>query len=449
MIAIETELAKLRKTAVEERDIQGGYNAIDAKTLAKQVKLDWKLYWKAFGATPGKQLVTTTPRYFRELDRLRQRIKPAQWASYFTYHLISRTALALPKVFDDQAFELERLLTGVEQKLDRARRCVDATEQGLGELLAHQYVTRFFPSSSKQAATSMFEAMVKVMSEELGRLDWMSEATRKTSQQKLARIGPLIGFPDQPKGYAFEVKRADFAGNVLRARAHETRRQLQKAGKPVDRTEWPMRAFTVDAYYEPTMNVTTFPAGILQPPFFGVDRSIAANLGGIGMVIGHELTHAFDDQGAQFDADGNLANWWQKDDAAKFKERSSCVAEQYSTFEVLKGQFINGWLTVGENIADMGGVKLAYKTFRELRKDAPKVYNADGFTEDQQFFLAVGQAWCSNARPAEIQYRLNSDVHSPQKFRIYGALRNLPAFADAFRCAAGTPMRPANACSVW
>ncbi|MEJ7603574.1 MAG: M13 family metallopeptidase [Kofleriaceae bacterium] len=449
VVVIETELAKLRKTAVEERDLQGGYNPIDTKTLAKQVKLDWKLYWKAFGAKPGNKLVITTPRYFRELDRLRQRIKPAQWASYFTYHLVSRRTLALPKVFDDQAFELERLLTGVEQKLDRARRCVDATEHALGELLGLQYVSKYFPSSSKQAATTMFDAMVKVMNEQLGKLDWMSEPTRKLSQQKLARVGPMIGFPEQPKVYAFDVKRPDFVGNTLRAQAYETRRQLQKAGKPVDRNEWQMQAFTVDAYYEPTMNITALPAGILQPPLFGPDRSVAANLGGIGMVIGHELTHAFDDQGAQFDAEGNLSNWWQKDDEAQFKERGTCVADQYSTFEVLKGQFINGRLTLGEDIADMGGVKLAFTTYRALRKDAPKVYNADGFTEDQQFFLAVGQAWCSKARPAEVQYRLTTDPHSPPKFRIYGALRNLPAFAEAFSCAAGTPMRPANACSVW
>jgi len=210
-----------------------------------------------------------------------------------------------------------------------------------------------------------------------------------------------------------------------------------------------MHAFTVNAYYEGTMNNTALPAGILQPPFFGQDRQIAANLGGIGMVIGHELTHAFDDHGAQFDADGNLKNWWSKEDKAKFDERAQCVADQYGTFEAAPKQFVSGKLTLGEDIADLGGVKMAFDAYRALRKDATKIYVADGFTEDQQFFLAVGQAWCDKDRPAEIERRLTVDVHAPPRFRVYGALRNLPDFATAFGCAEGTPMRPTTSCSVW
>ena len=224
---------------------------------------------------------------------------------------------------------------------------------------------------------------------------------------------------------------------------------LAKAGKPYDRSEWQMNSFTVNAYYDPSANNTALPAGILQPPFFGADRGVAANMGGIGMVIGHELTHGFDDEGAQFDADGNLKNWWSADDKTKFDAKGTCVADQYSTFEAMPKGFVNGRLTLGENIADLGGVKMAFHAYRMLREGADKQLVADGFSEDQQFFLAVGQAWCSKDRPAEIQRRLTVDPHSPPKFRVFGSLRNLPEFSKAYSCAAGTPMHPAKACSVW
>ncbi len=259
----------------------------------------------------------------------------------------------------------------------------------------------------------------------------------------------LVGYPDHWKTYDFDVRREDFLGNTLRASAFTTKRELGKAGKPVDRGEWNMSAYRVDAFYNATANTTHLPAGILQPPFFGAERSIAANLGGIGMVIGHELTHGFDDQGAQFDGDGNLKNWWQKDDKAKFGERAQCLVDQYSQFEALPKQYVQGKLTLGENIADLGGVKMAFNAYRTLRKDAPKVFVADGLSEDQQFFVAVAQAWCSKDRTAETQLRLTNDPHSPPKFRVYGALRNLHEFSDAFKCLPGTPMRPAKTCSVW
>ncbi|HEU0031380.1 MAG TPA: M13 family metallopeptidase [Kofleriaceae bacterium] len=451
VLAIETELAKLTKTAVERRDIPASYNPTDLKALGKTVKLDWKTYWKALGVDPGKlgKIVVGTPKFFAALDKLRAKFKYPQWASYFTYHAVSDVAFALPKPFDNEAFELERVLTGVEKQKDRSKRCIEATQGGLGELLGQVYVGKYFPPASKQTATTLVDALVKQMGEELGKLDWMSEPTRQIAQQKLGKVVRMIGYPEKWRSYDFEVKRADFAGNALRAAAFETRRLVSRAGKPVDRSEWQMNTYTVNAYYEPTANNTALPAGILQPPFFAQDRSVAANLGGIGMVIGHELTHGFDDQGAQFDAEGNLKNWWQKDDEKKFADKGTCVAEQYSTFEALPKQFVNGRLTLGENIADLGGVKMAFRAYRSLRKDAQKLYVADGFDEDQQFFLAVGQAWCSKDRPAEIQRRLTVDPHSPPKFRVYGALRNLKEFAEAFKCAPGTPMRPAQTCSVW
>ncbi|MFN0253687.1 MAG: M13 family metallopeptidase [Kofleriaceae bacterium] len=453
VIAIETELAKLTKTAVEKRDIPAMNNPTDIKKLAKQVKIDWKAYAKAVGHDYSKKIIVGTPTYFASLDKLRAKFKFSQWANYFTYHALAKNAFGLPKTYENEMFELAKVLTGVEQQQERAKRCVNATQASLGELLGQQYVAKYFPSSSKQTATMLVDAIMKAMGEQIGRLDWMSDATKQTAQGKLAKVVRMIGYPDKWRIYDFEVKREDFTGNRMRAVAAETRRVLVRAGKPVDRTEWQMNTYDVNAYYDPTANNTALPAGILQAPFFGQNRGVAANLGGIGMVIGHELTHGFDDQGALFDADGNLRpkdkSWWSPDDSKKFEERGACVADQYSSFEVAPKQFINGRLTLGENIADMGGVKMAFQAYRALRKDAARVFVADGFTEDQQFFIAVAQAWCSKDRPAEVQRRLTTDPHSPPKFRVYGSLRNLREFSDSFKCAAGTPMNPAKTCSVW
>ncbi|HEY5945385.1 MAG TPA: M13 family metallopeptidase [Kofleriaceae bacterium] len=450
VLAIEIELAKLTKSRVERRDIKTMNNPTDLKKLAKQTKsIDWKAYFKALGATASARIVVSTPKFFAGLDALRKRFKPAQWSGLFTYRLLMSTASALPKAFDDEAFALRQLIQGVAEKPPRYKRCIDATTIGLGELLGHAYVDKYFSADARQTAKALVDALAAAMNDELGKLDWMSEPTRKTAQDKLAKLVRMVGYPDKWRSYDFEVKRDDFAGNALRAAAFETKRVLAKAGKPVDRTEWFINTFTVDAYYNPSANNTVLPAGILQRPFFGADRSVAANLGGIGMMIGHELTHGFDDQGAQMDAAGNFKNWWQPDDKTKFEAKGKCVAEQYDTFEALPKQFVNGKLTLGEDIADLGGVKMAFKAYRSLRKDAQRVVVADGFTEDQQFFLGVAQAWCGKVRPAEAQRLLTVDPHAPVKFRIYGALRNLPEFSQAFQCAAGTPMHPAASCSVW
>jgi putative endopeptidase len=450
VVAIETELARLTKTAVEQRDVAAAYNPTDLKALGRQVRsVDWPAYWKGLGAAASGKIVVGTPRLFAALDKLRAKFKPAQWASYFTYHLVQGLAFAMPRPIDDTAFELTRLLTGVEKQRERGKRCIEHTTVALGELLGQAYVASYFPASSKQAASQLVDALVRAMTDDIAGLDWMADATKQLALAKLARIVRMVGYPDHWKAYDFDVKRDDFAGNALRAAAFEVHRELARAGKPVDRSEWQMNAFQVDAYYNPSANNTALPAGILQPPFFGQDRAIAVNLGGIGMVIGHELTHGFDDQGAQFDGAGNLVNWWQKADLAKFADKGKCVADQYSGYEVMPKKFIQGQLTVGENIADLGGVKMAFRAYRALRKDAAKLYIADGFLEDQQFFLAVGQAWCARERPAETERRLATDPHSPHKFRVFGALRNLPEFSEAFHCVAGTPMRPARTCSVW
>ncbi len=450
VVAIETELAKVTKTPTEERDVPAAYNPTDLKALAKQTSsVDWPAYFKALGFAPSAKLNVGTPKFFAAIDALRTQFKPAQWATYFTYHALDGLAETLPKAFDDEHFELLKALTGVEQRPERFKRCIDTTTGALGELLGKQYADKYFPPAAKQSATSLVDALVQSMHDDLSALDWMSPQTKQIAVAKLAKIVRRVGYPDKWKTYDFAVKRDDYAGNALRASVFASHRERAKSGKPYDRAEWDMNSFTVNAYYNPSANNIALPAGILQMPFFGVDRGIAANLGGIGLVIGHELTHGFDDQGAQFDADGNLVNWWQPDDKPKFDAKGTCVADQYSSFEALPKGFVNGRLTLGEDIADLGGAKNAFAAYRALRKGAAKQYVADGFTEDQQFFIGVAQSWCDKDRPAEIQRRLAVDPHAPPKFRVYGALRNLPEFAAAFSCPLGTPMHPQKACAVW
>jgi putative endopeptidase len=450
VVAIETELARLTKTAVEQRDLADAYHPTDLRELGKQAtSVDWPQYFQGLGASPSKRIVIGTPRLFAGLDKLRAQLKPAQWASYFTYQLLEHLAFALPAAFAAESFELQKLVSGVERPHERSQRCVEATGTALGELVAQPYVARYFAGSTKQDVTKVVDAVVAAMAAELGGLDWMSDATKQAAIARLGKITRMIGFPERWRSYDFEVKRDDFAGNVLRASAFETHRRLARAGKPVDRGEWRMNAFDVGASYDAGLHHLALPAAILQRPAFAPDRAVAANLGGIGEMIGRELIHALDDRGAQLDADGNLRSWWSADDLATFARKARCVAEQYATFEVLPKKLVQAQLTLGENIADLGGAKLAFQAYHALRKGAAKTYVADGFSEDQQFFLAVGQAACSRDRPAEAERRLRIDPQAPPKFRVYGALRNMTEFAEAFRCAPGTPMRPARSCAVW
>ncbi|MGE0870514.1 MAG: M13 family metallopeptidase [Kofleriaceae bacterium] len=447
VIAIERELAKLTATTTDTRD---SYRTSDVRTLANQVtSIEWAAYWKGLGVAPGTKLVIAVPAWFEQLDRIRAAFRPRQWASYFAYHLAASRSFELPAAFDSEAFELDKLLTGVERPPERHTRCVEVTQAALGELIGQHYITKHFSEGSRQAAGALVDAIVDVAAAELDQLDWMTPQTKQRARAKLARVVKMIGFPDSWRTYPFEVKREDFAGNRLRADAFELRRVLALAGTVVDRSAWQLNAFAVTASYSASSNAIVVPAGILQPPLFGQDRSIAANLGGIGAVIGHELIHALDDQGARFDGDGRLSSWWTDADRMAYEQRGSCVARAYSGFEVLPGHRIDGALTRAENIADLAGVKLAFKAYRRLRASATSHYVADGLDEDQQFFVAVAQAWCTHERADEIARRLAADPHAPPRFRVFGALRNTPELATAFRCSAGTAMRPSTTCSVW
>ena len=292
-------------------------------------------------------------------------------------------------------------------------------------------------------------AIGKAFEDDVQTLDWMDPATKQRAREKFEAMAYLIGYPDKWKTYQFKVDPTDYAGNVLRGQAWEVTRQLRKIGQPVDRGEWEMTPPTVNAYYSPQKNQMVFPAGILQPPFYDVKASIPVNLGAMGMVVGHELTHGFDDEGSQFDKHGNLEDWWTPEVKKQFKDKTGCIAKEYGSFEAVPGVKLNGKLTLGENIADNGGIKLAYNAYKALRSDAKTVRVADGFSEDQQFFLATGQLWCSKQHDEFARMMAQVDPHSPPHSRVNGSLSNLPAFAKAFSCKAGTPMHPENACSVW
>jgi putative endopeptidase len=450
VMKIETEIAKVSKSRVERRDPTGMYNKIDRPGLAKAAPhFAWDEYFKEIGFPAINDVTVTSVPFFEGVDRLLTSAKPSEWQSYLTWHVLHSMTDALPKAFADEAFRMEATLTGQKEQRVRWKRCVGSTDGALGELLAQPFVKAHFTPAAKEATERYVHQISDAFSKELGTLDWMDAATKEKAYEKLRAMAYLIGYPNKWRVYDFEVKPGQHAANLLAARAFDFRRRLRKIGKPVDREEWGMTPPTVNAYYRGTMNHMVFPAGILQPPFFNVSAAIPVNLGAIGMVVGHELTHGFDDKGSQFDAKGNLHNWWTDDVRAKFKAKTDCVDKQYSGYEPIPGVKLNGQLTLGENIADNAGVKLAFRAYRALRKDAKDAQVASGFTEDQQFFLGVGQVWCTKQTDEFTRLRASTDTHSPPRFRVNGPLSNLPEFAEAFQCKEGAPMRRPSACTVW
>jgi putative endopeptidase len=450
VMRIETELAKGSKTRVERRDPKAMYNRLDRDGVGKAApRMLWDDYYKGLGFNGIREINVTAPRFLEAVNTLFGAEKPAAWRNYLSWHVVRSLTAALPKAFVEEGFAFESSLTGQKEQRVRWKRCVEATSGALGELVAQPYLKGNFSPESKEATERYVHEVAQAFGHEVDKLDWMDAVTKERAAEKLKAMAYLIGYPKAWKVYDFEVKPKSYLDNLLAAHGWDLRFHLDKVGKPVDREEWHMTPPTVNAYYSAQMNHMVFPAGILQPPFFNPKASIAVNLGGMGMVVGHELTHGFDDAGSQFDAKGNLVNWWTDQDNARFKEKTQCVADQYGGYEPLPGVKLNGKLTLGENIADGGGVKLAFHAYRAMRKDAPEVVKAGGFTEDQQFFLGVGQAWCSKLSDEVARLRAQTDPHSPPRFRVNGSLSNLPEFAAAFSCEEGTPMRRQNACTVW
>ncbi|HEU5061496.1 MAG TPA: M13 family metallopeptidase [Kofleriaceae bacterium] len=449
VLKIETALARASRPAEELEDPRAIYNKIDRAGLDKIApQLGWGAYFAALGRPDLKDVSADAPGFLTAAGKLLASERPATWRSYLEWQVLRSTAPLLSKTFVDLDFELARLVSGVAEPRPRAKRCVTATDKAMGEYLAQPYVAKFMSPSARESADRLVSEIESAMAAELAKVTWLEPQTRQRALEKLAAMAHLIGYPKKWRTYDVALGPV-YGANALAARRFDLARELGKVGKPFDRSEWFITPPTVNAYYTDNANQMVFPAGILQPPFFAPRRPAAVNLGALGMVVGHELTHGFDAGGAQFDADGNMVNWWQDRDLAEFQRRGECVAAQYSQYEALPGVKVNGRLTLRENIADLGGIKLAFRAYRALRAGAASAIEADGFDEDQMFFLGVGQAWCTLRREEETRRRIKVDPHAPPRFRVNGSLSNLPDFHRAFGCEVGRPMHPASTCEVW
>jgi endothelin-converting enzyme/putative endopeptidase len=371
------------------------------------------------------------------------------WKTYLTWHVLHSEAPMLPIAFVKENFSFYgQALTGAKEQRPRWKRCVDFTDNQLGEALGRKFVERTFGAEGKERTLKMVDALEKSLGQDIQTLSWMTPATKQKALEKLKAITNKIGYPDKWRDYSSVViTRDDAIGNAFRADQFEFHRQLSKIGKPVDRGEWDMTPPTVNAYYDPLMNNINFPAGILQPPFYENKMDDAVNFGGIGMVIGHELTHGFDDEGRQFDLKGNLNDWWTPEDAKEFDKREACLVDEYSKFSVAPGANVNGKLTLGENTADNGGLRVALMAL--LNTIGANQNKIDGFTPEQRMFLSFGQIWCENIREEAARLQVQTNPHSPARFRVNGVVVNMPEFQKAFACKASQPMANANACRVW
>jgi len=454
VLDVETTFAKAATKREDLRDPEKNYHKLTLVQLAELTPhLSWPDYFKQVGAPSVSEVDVAQPDAIKAIDTALASVSLADWKTYLRWHLIHNAATTLSAKFVDENFDFySRQLTGAKENLPRWRRCVEATDGELGEALGQIYAERYFPPEAKARALELVHNLMAALREDLSTLDWMSPATREQAIHKLDAMNLKIGYPDKWRDYsAFRVDRGAYVDNVTRGDTFETARDLAKIGKPVDRTEWGMTPPTVNAYYTPLHNEIVFPAGILQPPFFDAKADDAFNYGSIGSVIGHEMTHGFDDQGAQFDADGNLKSWWTPEDLKNFRERGDCIAKQFDAFEVEPGLHGNGKLEEGESIADLGGLVIAYAAFQKTLAGKPAPPAVDGFTIDQRFFLGFAAHWAANYRPEVARLRAKTDPHPLNAFRVDGALSNMPIFAKAWGCAADSKMvRPDTLrCRIW
>jgi endothelin-converting enzyme/putative endopeptidase len=450
VMRIETALAKGQMTRVERRDPPKLYHKMTLAELhALAPQFQWNTYFAKVG-TPVASLNVVTPEYFRTLNSEIESESLADWKTYLRWHAAHRAAHDLSAAFVQENFNFYgKTLRGQEQLPPRWKRCSTDVDNDLGEALGQAYVAKYFLPEAKQAALRVVHEIEAAMQADIQTLPWMGAATKEQALTKLRTIADKIGYPDKWRDYsALDIVRGDEIGNSQRGSWFEFRRQLSKIGKPVDRTEWGMTPPTVNAYYDPQKNDINFPAGILQPPLFSAKSDAAPNYGNTGATVGHELTHAFDDEGSQFDAQGNLRNWWTEADRKEFEQRAQCVIDQYSGYTVVDDIKINGKLTNGEDIADLGGTLLAYLAWKQDTKNE-NLEPIEGFTPEQRFFIGYGQSWCANQRDENMRLRATVDPHSPEKYRANGVVSNMPEFRDAFHCKAGQPMVREKVCRVW
>lgn len=448
---IETALARGSMTRVDRRDPKKIYHFMSVAELEKLTPaFGWKEYFRQIGLSGISSLNVAVPEFFKTLNSQIEQQDLATWKSYLRWHAIHANATSLSSAVVNENFNFfGKTLQGKEQLPPRWKRCTNDVDDDLGEALGQVYVEKYFSPEAKQQVLEIVQGIQKAMDADIHSLPWMSEETKRRALEKLQSMANKIGYPDKWRDYRqLEIKRGDHMGNSLRARRFEFDRDLAKIGKPVDRQEWQMTPPTVNAYYDPQKNDINFPAGILQPPLFDPKSDAAPNYGNAGSTIGHELTHGFDDEGRQFDAQGNLKDWWTTIDGKEFDRRASCISDQYSQYTVIDDIKINGKLTLGEDVADLGGTLLAYLAWKEATKDQ-KRESIDGFTPDQRFFIAYGQQWCSSNKDETKRLRAAIDPHSPDQYRANGVVSNMPEFREAFHCKLGQPMVRENACRVW
>ncbi len=454
VLRIETALARAEMDRTLRRNPKNLDHKMEltaVRTLAPNLYLT--RYFEDLGSPSFTALNVNNPEFFKRLNGILDSESLEALKIYATWHLLNLSAPWLSEPFVQANFQFHHNLNGQAEIQPRWKRCVNATDSALGEALGQRYVDLTFGADGKQRMLKMVIALEQALGEDIDGLTWMSPATKKEAHVKLAAINNKIGYPDKWRDYSkLTIARGDLLGNYFRADEFESRREIDKIGKPVDRNEWGMTPPTVNAYYNPAMNEIVFPAGILQPPFFDKEIDDAVNFGGIGLVIGHELTHGFDDEGRQFDPQGNLRDWWTPEDGKQFDTRVSCIANEYGSFVSVDDLKLNGRLTLGENTADNGGARIALMALHHEIAQDPTVkaaHTLDGYTSDQRYFLGFARVWCEKQRPETLRLQIKTNPHSPGKFRVDGVVENMPEFERAWSCKPGQPMVSANACRVW
>jgi putative endopeptidase len=451
VMRIETALAKGSLTLVERRDPKKLYHKMTRQQLqALSPAFHWDEYFAKVGQSSVRSLNVATPGFFETMNAELDKEDLDSWKAYLRWHLVHQDAPYLSPAFVKADFDFYgKTLRGAEQLEPRWKRCVAYVDSDLGEALGQAYVQQSFSPEAKQRALKMVKEIEEAMQRDIEALPWMTQATKQHALEKLHTVVNKIGYPDKWRDYStLAIARDDEMGNVLRARAFEFHRQLAKIGNPVDRGEWLMTPPTVNANYDLQKNDISFPAGVLQPPLFDSNADDAPNYGDTGSTIGHELTHGFDDEGRQFDAQGNLRDWWTPADAKEFERRASCISDQYSQYVIIDDIKINGKLTLGEDVADLGGLILAYMAWQDETRDQ-KLESLEGFTPEQRFFIGYAQQWCTNERDENKRLRATVDPHSPEKYRTNGVVSNMPEFQRAFQCKPGSAMVREKPCRVW
>ncbi len=451
VLDLETRLAKASLDRVALREPENSYHIFTVKDAdAKTPHFSWSAFYQAIGAADVGRFSLAQPDFFAVADSAIATVPVEHWQAYLRWHLVNFAAPSLSDAFVDADFDFYgRTLRGTEKLKPRWKRAIEATNEALGFAVGEAYVARVFPPEAKQRAEKLVADLKTALRARIGKLDWMADATKQAAYAKLDTLTPKIGYPDKWRDYSsLDIRRGPYFGNVLAAVAFEAHRQFAKIGKPVDKTEWGMLPQTVNAYYNPLQNEIVFPAAQMQPPYFDASADDALNYGGIGAVIGHEMLHGFDDQGSRFDAAGNLRDWWTGEDRKHFDARTATLVDQFNAYVPIDDLHINGKLTLGENIADLGGLQVAWDAFRIAD---PHAQDQGGFTPAQRFFLSFAQSWRTQQRPEALRLQVQSNEHAPAKYRVNGPVSNLPEFASAFQCAPPQPMAraPEQRVTIW